>query len=81
MARVGEENGLSYEGDQVYTEDGTVDLKGRPVFRSKTGRWKACSFIVGNVFPFINSISKVLLIYIYIYLRFSVYIRLFGCSV
>ncbi|GMN49034.1 hypothetical protein TIFTF001_018214 [Ficus carica] len=46
MARVGEKNGLAYEGDQVYTEDGTVDLKGRPVFRSKTGRWKACSFIV-----------------------------------
>ncbi|XP_050204817.1 protein NRT1/ PTR FAMILY 5.2-like [Mercurialis annua] len=30
-----------------YTEDGTVDLKGQPVLRSNTGRWKACSFIVG----------------------------------
>ncbi|WJX84403.1 hypothetical protein P8452_66983 [Trifolium repens] len=30
-----------------YTEDGTVDLQGRPVLRSKTGRWKACSFLVG----------------------------------
>uniref|UniRef100_A0A7N0TP23 Uncharacterized protein n=1 Tax=Kalanchoe fedtschenkoi TaxID=63787 RepID=A0A7N0TP23_KALFE len=33
--------------ENEYTQDGTVDLKGRPVLRSKTGRWKACSFIVG----------------------------------
>jgi hypothetical protein len=31
-----------------YTQDGTVDLQGRPVLRSKTGRWKACSFLVGK---------------------------------
>ncbi|RZC58654.1 hypothetical protein C5167_005959 [Papaver somniferum] len=30
-----------------YTQDGTVDLKGRPILRSKGGRWKACSFTVG----------------------------------
>ncbi|CAK8543628.1 unnamed protein product [Lathyrus sativus] len=30
-----------------YTQDGTVDLQCRPVLRSKTGRWKACSFLVG----------------------------------
>ncbi|CAI9759116.1 unnamed protein product [Fraxinus pennsylvanica] len=30
-----------------YTRDGTVDLKGRPVLRSNTGKWKACYFIVG----------------------------------
>ncbi|GKC72116.1 NRT1/ PTR family 5.2-like protein [Tanacetum coccineum] len=30
-----------------YTEDGTVDLRGNPVLRSKRGGWKACSFIVG----------------------------------
>ncbi|GLU07784.1 hypothetical protein SLE2022_247310 [Rubroshorea leprosula] len=35
------------DGRDDYTEDGTVDLKGRPVLRSKTGRWRACSFIVG----------------------------------
>ncbi|KAF7144854.1 hypothetical protein RHSIM_Rhsim04G0174400 [Rhododendron simsii] len=29
-----------------YTQDGTVDLKGNPVLRSKRGGWKACSFIV-----------------------------------
>lgn len=27
--------------------DGSLDLKGRPVLRSKTGRWKACSFLIG----------------------------------
>lgn len=32
-------------GDE-YTKDGTVDLKGKPVLRSKRGGWKACSFVV-----------------------------------
>ncbi|MBA0571039.1 hypothetical protein Golob_004635, partial [Gossypium lobatum] len=26
---------------------GTVDLRGRPVLASKTGKWKACAFLVG----------------------------------
>ncbi|KAM7254028.1 hypothetical protein ACFE04_031710 [Oxalis oulophora] len=43
MEKVVQEKGLSNE----FTEDGSVDLKGRPVLRSETGRWKACSFIVG----------------------------------
>ncbi|OWM63555.1 protein NRT1/ PTR FAMILY 5.2-like [Punica granatum] len=34
------------KGDD-HTQDGTVDLKGRPVLRSKTGRWKGCSFMFG----------------------------------
>jgi len=42
-------------GKEDYTQDGTVDLKGRPVLRSKTGRWKACSFIVGKVKCFVAS--------------------------
>ncbi|KAI5573129.1 hypothetical protein POPTR_010G068100v4 [Populus trichocarpa] len=29
-----------------YTQDGTVDLKGKPVLRSKRGGLKACSFVV-----------------------------------
>ncbi|CAI8601845.1 unnamed protein product [Vicia faba] len=29
-----------------YTQDGSMDLKGKPVLRSKTGGWKACSFLV-----------------------------------
>ncbi|KAI4324593.1 hypothetical protein MLD38_030067 [Melastoma candidum] len=35
------------EGDWGYTQDGTVDLKGRPVLQSETGRWRACWFFVG----------------------------------
>ncbi|KAL4387985.1 hypothetical protein GQ457_09G014720 [Hibiscus cannabinus] len=31
---------------KVYTQDGTVDLRGRPVLASKTGKWKACAFLV-----------------------------------
>ncbi|XP_062080033.1 protein NRT1/ PTR FAMILY 5.2-like [Humulus lupulus] len=46
MAMNVEEKG-PMEGRENYTEDGTVDLKGRPVLRSNTGRWRACSFIVG----------------------------------
>ncbi|CAI9118092.1 OLC1v1019610C1 [Oldenlandia corymbosa var. corymbosa] len=34
------------DGLSEYTQDGTVDLRGNPVLRSKRGRWKACSFIV-----------------------------------
>ncbi|OMP11749.1 hypothetical protein CCACVL1_00292 [Corchorus capsularis] len=32
------------------TQDGTVDLRGRPVLASKTGKWKACAFLVGRLF-------------------------------
>ncbi|KAK9945013.1 hypothetical protein M0R45_010545 [Rubus argutus] len=46
MANV-EEKGLENGGLLDYTQDGTSDLKGRPISRSKTGRWRACSFIVG----------------------------------
>ncbi|XP_058212282.1 protein NRT1/ PTR FAMILY 5.2-like isoform X1 [Rhododendron vialii] len=38
-----EEGGVHHHD---YTEDGTVDLKGNPVRRSKRGGWKACSFVV-----------------------------------
>ncbi|KAL3739936.1 hypothetical protein ACJRO7_021244 [Eucalyptus globulus] len=33
-------------GGDDYTQDGTVDLRGNPVCRSKRGGWTACSFIV-----------------------------------
>lgn len=29
-----------------YTQDGTLDLRGRPVLASKTGKWKACAFLL-----------------------------------
>uniref|UniRef100_A0A9I9EFC7 Uncharacterized protein n=1 Tax=Cucumis melo TaxID=3656 RepID=A0A9I9EFC7_CUCME len=38
----------SENGRDDYTEDGTVSLKGLPVLRSKTRRWRVCSFIVGS---------------------------------
>ncbi|KAE8714646.1 Protein NRT1/ PTR FAMILY 5.2 [Hibiscus syriacus] len=34
------------EGIDDYTQDGTVDLRGNPVRRSKRGGWTACSFVV-----------------------------------
>ncbi|KDP26488.1 hypothetical protein JCGZ_17646 [Jatropha curcas] len=46
MAKVLEEKGPA-SGGEDYTEDGTVDIKGKPILRLSTGRWKACSFIVG----------------------------------
>lgn len=30
-----------------FTQDGTVDLQGQPALASKTGKWKACAFLVG----------------------------------
>jgi len=40
-----------------YTQDGTVDLHGNPVLRSKRGGWKACGFVVGTQaasYPYIS---------------------------
>ncbi|KAL8161948.1 hypothetical protein V2J09_013437 [Rumex salicifolius] len=38
---------MSMEGGvEGYTQDGTVDLKGNPVLRSRRGGWKACWFVV-----------------------------------
>ncbi|KAJ6805893.1 protein NRT1/ PTR FAMILY 5.2-like [Iris pallida] len=33
-------------GGEEFTKDGSVDLNGNPVLRSKTGGWTACSFVV-----------------------------------
>ncbi|KAK9067530.1 hypothetical protein SSX86_011641 [Deinandra increscens subsp. villosa] len=32
---------------QNCTQDGTIDLKGKPVLRSNTGRWRACYYMLG----------------------------------
>jgi peptide/histidine transporter 3/4 len=40
------ENGEGGGGE--YTKDGSVDLRGNPVLRSKRGGWTACTFIVGT---------------------------------
>ncbi|XP_020236077.1 protein NRT1/ PTR FAMILY 8.1 [Cajanus cajan] len=34
--------------DDIYTEDGTVTVSGKPAIKKKTGNWKACYFILGN---------------------------------
>ncbi|KAL6553825.1 hypothetical protein OROMI_019498 [Orobanche minor] len=34
------------ENDDGYTQDGSVDIKGNPILRSKTGGWTACCFLV-----------------------------------
>ncbi|KAK6231269.1 hypothetical protein SCA6_001342 [Theobroma cacao] len=34
--------------DDIYTNDGTVDIHKNPANKSKTGNWKACRFILGN---------------------------------
>ncbi|GAU13781.1 hypothetical protein TSUD_82900 [Trifolium subterraneum] len=33
---------------KLYTGDGSVDFKGRPVLKQNTGTWKACPFILGG---------------------------------
>ncbi|KAA8529914.1 hypothetical protein F0562_034482 [Nyssa sinensis] len=36
------------ESSGLYTGDGSVDLKGKPVLKSSTGNWRACPFILGT---------------------------------
>ncbi|RZB75829.1 putative serine/threonine-protein kinase WNK2 isoform B [Glycine soja] len=40
---------LQMEAKADYTQDGTVDFRGQPVVSSKTGKWKACAFLVDHV--------------------------------
>lgn len=35
-------------GQGEYTRDGSVDLRGNPVLRSKGGGWPACGYVVGK---------------------------------
>ncbi|KAK7339835.1 hypothetical protein VNO77_20521 [Canavalia gladiata] len=35
-------------GDDIYTQDGTINISGKPANKKKTGNWKACYFILGN---------------------------------
>lgn len=34
--------------EDIYTQDGTVDINKNPADKRKTGNWKACRFILGN---------------------------------
>lgn len=38
------------EEEDIYTKDGTLDHKGNPADKTKTGTWKACPFILGTCF-------------------------------
>ncbi|KAI7726365.1 hypothetical protein M8C21_025955 [Ambrosia artemisiifolia] len=41
---------LTRDGKRIgedFTQDGTTTLKGKPVLRSNTGKWRACYFIIG----------------------------------
>lgn len=39
---------MELENDDAYTKDGTVDHRGNPANKKKTGTWKACPFILGT---------------------------------
>ncbi|KAJ4835677.1 hypothetical protein Tsubulata_036467, partial [Turnera subulata] len=47
QSRVAPLSGNMVETDD-YTADGTVDLRGNPADKKKTGNWKACRYILGN---------------------------------
>lgn len=49
-----DENGVRED----FTQDGTTDLKGRPVLRPETGRWKACYFMLGESYIFTLNIHS-----------------------
>ncbi|XP_059649771.1 protein NRT1/ PTR FAMILY 8.3-like isoform X2 [Cornus florida] len=39
---------MKNENNGLYTGDGSVDIKGKPVLKSNTGNWRACPFILGT---------------------------------
>lgn len=43
-------NSQEAQAQGEYTKDGSMDLKGKPILRSKSGGWTACSFIIGNLY-------------------------------
>ncbi|KAF7027537.1 hypothetical protein CFC21_039571 [Triticum aestivum] len=43
MGEVGAES-----AGMIYTQDGTVDIKGNPAVKSDTGNWRACPYILAN---------------------------------
>ena len=38
----------SVHPDDEYTQDGSVDIHGKPAVKNKMGNWKACPFILGT---------------------------------
>ena len=33
---------------ELYTQDGTIDIKGNPALKKDTGNWRACPYILGT---------------------------------
>uniref|UniRef100_A0A161WWR0 Major facilitator superfamily (MFS) profile domain-containing protein n=1 Tax=Daucus carota subsp. sativus TaxID=79200 RepID=A0A161WWR0_DAUCS len=55
------------EEDKVFTKDGSVDIHGQPADAATSGRWKACSFLLGyEVFERMafNAIASNLVVYL-----------------
>lgn len=40
------------EKDDIYTNDGTLDINKKPANKETTGHWKACRYILGMILPF-----------------------------
>jgi hypothetical protein len=48
------------EGNGLYTGDGSVDFKGKPVLKKNTGLWKACPFILGDQYIVLYSALSIM---------------------
>lgn len=51
-----------------YTQDGSVDLRGNAVLKSKRGGWKAFFFLAGSFSPCLSLSLSLLCILIRVYL-------------
>ena len=59
------------EAKVEYTQDGSVDFRGQPAISSKTGKCKACAFLVGeHILPFLFT-NTVVSSYLLLKLRYS----------
>jgi len=43
------------EEEDIYTQDGTINIYRKPANKEKTGNWKACWFILGIRLIFIET--------------------------
>ncbi|XP_047074482.1 protein NRT1/ PTR FAMILY 8.3-like [Lolium rigidum] len=43
-------NRPTIKAEEIYTSDGSLDFKGNPALKHRTGGWRACRFILGTEF-------------------------------
>lgn len=56
---------LQNDSSEPYTGDGSVNIKGNPVLKNSTGKWKACPFILGNCFSlYCSNVAKYITLFI-----------------